>query len=61
MPTYNSADFVEESIESILSQTYTNWELIITDDIPQMAEAQGMSYAQLCEKIIEVSMKKYRK
>ena len=32
MPTYNSADFVEESIESILSQTYTNWELIITDD-----------------------------
>ncbi len=32
-----------------------------TSLIPQMAEAQGMSYAQLCEKIIEVSMKKYRK
>ncbi len=32
MPTYNSADFVAESIESILAQTYTNWELIVTDD-----------------------------
>lgn len=32
MPTYNAAQFVGESIESILAQTYTNWELIITDD-----------------------------
>ena len=32
MPTYNSADHVEESIKSILAQTYENWELIITDD-----------------------------
>lgn len=32
MPTYNAAQFVGESIESIMAQTYTNWELIITDD-----------------------------
>lgn len=32
MPTWNSEKFVAESIESILAQTYTNWELIITDD-----------------------------
>lgn len=32
MPTYNAAKFVGESIESIMAQTYTNWELIITDD-----------------------------
>ena len=31
-----------------------------TSLIPQMAAAQGMSYAELCEKIIEVSLKKYR-
>ena len=30
-----------------------------TSLIPQMAEAMGMSYPQLCEKIIEVSRKKY--
>ena len=32
MPTYNSEDFVVESIESILSQTYKDLELIICDD-----------------------------
>ena len=32
MPTYNSSRFVAESIESILHQTYTNIELLITDD-----------------------------
>lgn len=32
MPTYNSAEFVAESIDSILSQTYKNLELIISDD-----------------------------
>ena len=32
-----------------------------TSLIPQMAKAQGMDYSALCEKIIEVSLKKYRK
>ena len=32
MPTYNSSKFVAESIESIQRQTYSNWELVITDD-----------------------------
>ena len=32
MPTYNGAKYLAESIESIISQTYKNWELIITDD-----------------------------
>ena len=31
-PSYNSAPFIVETIESILSQTYANWELLITDD-----------------------------
>lgn len=32
MPSFNSADTISESIESVLSQSYPCWELIITDD-----------------------------
>ena len=31
-PTYNCGHFIEETIRSVLSQTYTNWEMIIVDD-----------------------------
>jgi teichuronic acid biosynthesis glycosyltransferase TuaG len=31
-PTYNSLQFIKETIQAILTQTYTNWELLITDD-----------------------------
>lgn len=32
LPTYNRAIFISKAIESVLAQTYTNWELIIIDD-----------------------------
>lgn len=32
LPTYNGSRYIRESIESILEQTYTDWELIIVDD-----------------------------
>ena len=31
-PTYNAVDYVSETIQSVLDQTYQNWELLITDD-----------------------------
>lgn len=32
MITYNHAGFLPEAIESVISQTYNNWELLILDD-----------------------------
>ena len=32
MPSYNTAKYISDSIESVMTQTYTNWELIIVDD-----------------------------
>jgi len=32
IPTYNRAHFIGETLDSIIAQTYTNWECIIIDD-----------------------------
>ncbi len=32
MPCFNSKDFILKSINSVLNQTYTNWELVIVSD-----------------------------
>ena len=32
MPSYNAAKFIAASIQSVIGQTYRNWELLITDD-----------------------------
>lgn len=32
MPMHNSERYITEAIESVLAQTYTNWELLVIDD-----------------------------
>lgn len=32
MPYYNAAAYIRETVEAVIAQTYTDWELIIVDD-----------------------------
>lgn len=32
MPAYNAQDYIQEAIQSVLQQTYTEWELLVIDD-----------------------------
>lgn len=32
MPSWNTGNFIAESIQSVINQTYEKWELIIVDD-----------------------------
>ena len=32
MPSYNTANYIAASIQSVLDQTYPNWELLLVDD-----------------------------
>ena len=32
VPCYNQADYIPETLDSVLSQTYTNWECVIVND-----------------------------
>ena len=32
IPTYNRGDLIGETIDSVLAQTYSNWEVIVVDD-----------------------------
>src|SRR5260370_9114410 len=59
-PVYNGAQYLSESIESVLAQTYQNWELIVvnncsTDDSVEIARR----YAAKDERIRIVENEKF--
>ena len=51
-PIYNSGRYISRAIESVLSQTYRNWEMIITDDCstddgPEIVESYAKSDSRI--------------
>jgi glycosyltransferase involved in cell wall biosynthesis len=55
MPTYNRADLISLAVESVLEQSYRNWELIIVDDCSTDAtEAVLETYQDARIKIVKL-------
>jgi len=51
-PVYNAEDFVEETIRSVQSQTYKNWEMLLVDDCSTDSSANIISlFAENDERI----------
>ena len=51
-PAYNSAAYIAETIESVLAQTYTNWEMLIVNDYSKDNTAEIVqSYAKKDKRI----------
>ena len=47
-PCYNGAKYIEETIDSVIAQTYKNWEMLIVDDGSRDDSAQIVT--KYCEK-----------
>ena len=59
MPNYNKAEFIGQAIDSVLAQTYTNWELVIVDDCSTDGSREIIQkYTEKYPKIFAVYLKK---
>lgn len=56
-PSFNSARFLGQTIESVIAQSFTNWEMIIVDDgSTDDSEAVAKRYADADPRIVPVSL-----
>lgn len=59
MPSYNCEEIIKKSIDSVLNQTYSNWELIIVDDCStDKTETTVLEYIKKSNKIKFYKLKK---
>lgn len=54
MPAYNAEKYISESIESVLAQTYKNWELIVVDDCSKDGTIDVIKQYQMFDNRIKV-------
>ncbi len=61
MPVYNSESFLDQSVGSVLEQTYRNWELILIDDSSTDGSLELLeAFACMDERVIVVGMPENR-
>lgn len=54
-PVYNAENFLEETIKSIINQTYSNWELILVND-KSTDKSKEIANKYISEKIIWIDL-----
>lgn len=54
MPAFNAAAYIEEAINSIINQTYTNWELFVIDDASTDGTCKTVEALALVDKRIKI-------
>jgi teichuronic acid biosynthesis glycosyltransferase TuaG len=60
VPCFNSANHLQETISSVLNQSYSNWELILVDDCstdgtPEMLNEFASAYPNITAKLLSVN------
>ena len=58
LPNYNSSEFIEKTINSILKQTYKHWKLIIVDDCSDLKTIKILKKYRQHKKIKIIFLKK---
>lgn len=61
MPAYNAEKFIEESIESVINQSYKNWELLIVNDCSRDLTAKIIEIYSLKDRRIKIFTQKENK
>ncbi len=58
MPTYNCGKFIGKTIDSVIKQTYSNWELIVVDDCSKDDTEKELKKYQKDKRINYVKLEK---
>ena len=57
-PLYNSINYIEESVQSVVNQTYENWEMILVDDCSSDGSLELINKIAKIEKRLKIIQNK---
>jgi len=58
MANYNNSTYIQEAIESVLNQTYSNWELVIVDDCSTDNSIEKIKFYLIDKRIKLIALKR---
>ena len=55
VPTYNAERFIRDTLQSVVKQTYPDWELLVVDDCSTDATRDIVRAFAVCNKRIQLT------